>query len=100
MKCKICREKAVAELPQHRMALCQPCYLDWFPGYAKKTIKKFKMLDPGERILVAISGGKDSGALWRVLVDLGYEASRGRGTHRSPQNMPVSRPLAWAGICG
>jgi uncharacterized protein (TIGR00269 family) len=74
MKCKICREKAVAELPQHRMALCHPCYLDWFPGYAKKTIKKFKMLDPGDRILVAISGGKDSGALWRVLVDLGYAA--------------------------
>jgi len=74
MKCKICRQKAVAELPQHRMALCQPCYLDWFPSYAKKTIKKFAMLEPDERILVAISGGKDSSALWRVLVDLGYEA--------------------------
>ncbi len=74
MKCKICRAKAVAELPQHRMALCQPCYLDWFPSYAKKTIKKFAMLDHGERVLVAISGGKDSSALWRVLVDLGYAA--------------------------
>jgi uncharacterized protein (TIGR00269 family) len=74
MRCKICREKAVAELPQHRMALCQHCYLDWFPTYAKKTIGKFGMLEPGDRILVAVSGGKDSGALWHVLVALGYDA--------------------------
>jgi uncharacterized protein (TIGR00269 family) len=74
MKCKICREKAVAEMPQHRMALCQPCYLDWFPTYTKKTIEKFHMLAPDDRVLVAVSGGKDSGALWHVLVELGYDA--------------------------
>ena len=74
MKCKICRTKAVAEIPQHRMALCQPCYLEWFSSYAKKTIRKFEMLEPGDRVLVAVSGGKDSAALWRVLVELGYEA--------------------------
>ena len=29
---------------------------------------------PGDRVLVAVSGGKDSLAVWDLLVDLGYEA--------------------------
>jgi uncharacterized protein (TIGR00269 family) len=32
------------------------------------------MLAPGERVLVAVSGGKDSLALWDLLVELGYPA--------------------------
>src|SRR5262249_5072302 len=32
------------------------------------------MIEPGERVLVAVSGGKDSLALWDLLVDLGYAA--------------------------
>ena len=31
------------------------------------------MLEPGERVLVAVSGGKDSLALWDILLELGYE---------------------------
>ncbi len=32
------------------------------------------MLHPGERVIVAVSGGKDSLALWELLVELGYAA--------------------------
>lgn len=32
------------------------------------------MAAPGERLLVAVSGGKDSLAIWDILLDLGYEA--------------------------
>ena len=32
------------------------------------------MLQPGERVLVAVSGGKDSLAVWDLLIELGYEA--------------------------
>ena len=32
------------------------------------------MFEPGERVLVAVSGGKDSLALWDLLLELGYEA--------------------------
>ena len=32
------------------------------------------MIGRGERVLVAVSGGKDSLALWDILLDLGYEA--------------------------
>ena len=33
------------------------------------------MLEPVDRVLVAVSGGKDSLALWDVLLGLGYDAS-------------------------
>ena len=39
-----------------------------------KAIDDFAMIAPGERVLVAVSGGKDSLALWDILLDLGYEA--------------------------
>ena len=32
------------------------------------------MIAPGDRVLVAVSGGKDSLAVWDILVELGYEA--------------------------
>lgn len=73
MHCKICRANAVAEVPQHNMALCRSCYLDWFPRYALKAIRKFRMFTRDERVLVAVSGGKDSQVLWRVLHEAGYQ---------------------------
>jgi len=33
------------------------------------------MFTPDERLLVAVSGGKDSLAVWDVLIDLGYDAT-------------------------
>jgi uncharacterized protein (TIGR00269 family) len=40
----------------------------------RKTIEEFDMIAKGERVLVAVSGGKDSLGLWDILLDLGYEA--------------------------
>jgi tRNA-5-methyluridine54 2-sulfurtransferase len=31
------------------------------------------MIHPGERVLIAVSGGKDSLGAWELLIDLGYE---------------------------
>ncbi|MEP6973237.1 MAG: ATP-binding protein [Actinomycetota bacterium] len=41
----------------------------------KRAIRQQRMFVDGDRILVAISGGKDSLALWDVLLDLGYDAT-------------------------
>ncbi len=68
MKCRSCGNSAQVELPQHNRALCAPCYLSWVAGYTKRTI------DPGEPVLVAVSGGKDSLSLWSLLVELGFQA--------------------------
>ncbi|MBI2705380.1 MAG: adenine nucleotide alpha hydrolase family protein [Actinobacteria bacterium] len=39
-----------------------------------KAVEQFGMIAPGERVLVAVSGGKDSLAVWDLLVDAGYDA--------------------------
>jgi len=40
----------------------------------QRSIEKHKMFDLDKRVLVAVSGGKDSLALWDVLLRLGYDA--------------------------
>ena len=40
----------------------------------RRAIADHEMVQPGERVLVAVSGGKDSLALWDILLDLGYRA--------------------------
>src|SRR5207237_9026309 len=39
------------------------------------AIGKYRMFDREEQVLVAVSGGKDSLALWDVLIDEGYQTS-------------------------
>ena len=59
---------------QHKLALCKEHYLEWIPEQTARFIKKYEMFTPNEKILVAVSGGKDSLALWDILVRLGYQA--------------------------
>jgi uncharacterized protein (TIGR00269 family) len=59
---------------QHRLSLCRDHFLEWMPEQTLLQIKKFRMLLPGERLLVAVSGGKDSLALWDILHSLGIPA--------------------------
>jgi len=59
---------------QHRLALCQDHFLEWVPQQVQRAIEKFHMFGPGERVLVAVSGGKDSLGLWDILLRLGYPA--------------------------
>ena len=75
MKCKVCRGPAVMDIRRHNAAFCSDHFLDHFRSQVERTIKEFKMFGPHDRLLVAVSGGKDSLALWDVLVDLGYDAT-------------------------
>jgi tRNA-5-methyluridine54 2-sulfurtransferase len=59
---------------QHKLALCKEHYLEWIPEQTARFIKKYEMFSPNEKILVAVSGGKDSLSLWDILVRLGYQA--------------------------
>ena len=74
MKCKICGAKAAIRMRQHRLSLCKEHYLEWFVAQTERFIKKYKMFKPHERILVAVSGGKDSLGIWDALWRLGYQA--------------------------
>ncbi len=72
MKCTRCKAKAEVHLRAHNAGFCRPCFLGYFRRHVERTIKAEKMLALDERVLVAISGGKDSLALWDVLAELGY----------------------------
>jgi uncharacterized protein (TIGR00269 family) len=59
---------------QHKLALCKEHYLEWVPEQTQRFIKKYEMFRRDQKLLVAVSGGKDSLSLWDILVRLGYQA--------------------------
>jgi uncharacterized protein (TIGR00269 family) len=73
VKCRKCGEKAVINMRQHKLALCKTHFLDWIPEQTQRFIEKYRMFGPHERLLVAVSGGKDSLSLWDILWRLGYQ---------------------------
>ena len=74
MRCKRCRDRAVIEIRRHNAAFCRGCFFHYVRQQVSRAIDKHGMLRPGDRVLVAVSGGKDSLALWDLLLDLGYRA--------------------------
>lgn len=74
-KCRICGKPAEVFLTSRNLALCRKDFVENFEKRVEKTIKKFRMTDREEKILVAVSGGKDSLALLHVLKKLGYRVT-------------------------
>lgn len=75
MKCRRCRARAVLELRRHNTALCGPDFLAFFRRHTLESVRRWKMFRRDEPVLVAVSGGKDSLALWDILLLEGYPAS-------------------------
>jgi len=50
--------------------LCASCFRESIVQKTRKTVSKYKMISAGERVAVAVSGGKDSLSLLRVLNEL------------------------------
>jgi uncharacterized protein (TIGR00269 family) len=59
---------------RHNAGFCAEHFVHHCREQVRRGIKEHDMLQPGERVLVAVSGGKDSLALWDLLVALGYDA--------------------------
>ena len=74
MKCRVCRGPAVIDVRRHNANFCGEHFLRHCRDQVAKAIRKHQMLQEGDRVLVAVSGGKDSLAVWDILLDLGYEA--------------------------
>jgi tRNA-5-methyluridine54 2-sulfurtransferase len=78
-RCVVCRAPAVHEEPRHRAAWCPEHLADHVQNQIRKAIDQpparptgERMFHYGDRILVAVSGGKDSLALWDALLAMGY----------------------------
>jgi uncharacterized protein (TIGR00269 family) len=65
----------VIEVPRHHAAFCRDHFLAMVNAQVEKAIRRFHMVERDDRILVAVSGGKDSLALWDLLLGLGYDAT-------------------------
>lgn len=74
MKCKRCRKAAAAvDLPSHHSAFCPDCFFVFFRRQVVEGIRRYALLARDDRILVCVSGGKDSLVLWDILMELGYD---------------------------
>ena len=73
-KCRTCRGPAVIDLPRHNANFCAEHFIEMCRRQVVKAIEQFEMLTRDDRVLVAVSGGKDSLAVWDLLIDLGYRA--------------------------
>jgi uncharacterized protein (TIGR00269 family) len=74
VKCRACRAPAVVEVRRHNAGFCKSCFVEHCRSQVARTISEHEMIADGNRVLVAVSGGKDSLALWDLLLDLGYSA--------------------------
>ena len=75
MKCRKCGGQAVIELRRHNAAFCGEDFAEFFRNQVREAIRKHRMFDRDEPVLVAVSGGKDSLALWDVLIEDGYRTT-------------------------
>ena len=74
MRCRRCQAPPVIEIRRHNAAFCGPCLVHHCQEQVVRAIHDFDMVAAGERVLIGVSGGKDSLALWDILLDLGYAA--------------------------
>ena len=74
MKCRRCKAPAIIDLPRHNAAFCAGCFTHQCREQVKRAIHEHHMIEPGERVLVAVSGGKDSLALWDLLHEIAIPA--------------------------
>ena len=74
MKCRVCGEPASISLKAYSTALCAPDFISFLENRTLTTIKKYHLIEEGEKPIVAVSGGKDSLSIWSMLNKLGYPA--------------------------
>ncbi|MEM4699428.1 MAG: TIGR00269 family protein [Candidatus Nezhaarchaeales archaeon] len=66
--CSICRRGAVYRSPYSGLSFCAKCFERNVEDRIRSTINKYKLFEPNDKVLVAVSGGKDSAVLLRTLV--------------------------------
>jgi len=67
LKCSFCGRAAITRRPYEGTALCKTCFLGDIEERVRRTISKYDMLRFDDHLAVAVSGGKDSLTMLRIL---------------------------------
>jgi len=68
LRCSFCRKNEAFYLRSYEgIGLCHKCFKKNIEDRVRRTISKYKMLKPNDRVAVAVSGGKDSLSLLTIL---------------------------------
>lgn len=67
-RCKFCGlNRAEVYLDYARLSLCPSCFTSFYENKVRKIVSKYKMVRDGDRLAIAVSGGKDSSVLLYVF---------------------------------
>jgi cytoplasmic tRNA 2-thiolation protein 1 len=69
-ECSSCGGKPFYTRRYSGETLCVSCFKDSIEDKARRTISKYRMIGTGEKVAVAVSGGKDSLSLLKVVSDI------------------------------
>lgn len=72
-KCSICGGPAVAYIRYQRRYLCDRHFVEYVESKIRRAISRYKMIRQGYRVLVPVSGGKDSATVLTALSKLSRE---------------------------
>lgn len=76
MKCRRCKNAtAIVSLPSHNTGFCEACFREFFSNQVARGIATEQLFTHEDRILVALSGGKDSLSLMLELSRQGYDVT-------------------------
>ena len=70
MKCRKCNKKAVVNLKDYKIALCESCYPIFYEKLVERSIKRYRIIKEKEKVLAAVSGGKDSVSMISALKEI------------------------------
>ncbi len=75
-KCDICRARDAAVLQAHTgLRLCKACFFSDIVARTAREIFRYNMIRYGDKVLIGVSGGKDSFVLLNILSQI-YEPSK------------------------